>query len=203
VRELAELCQMHFVRQGEPLGLGHAVAMARQHVGDEPFAVMLGDDIMVDDALVLRGMLEASAEHGASVIALREVPPEEISAYGCAAVEGEGQLRRLTGIVEKPAPADAPSNLAVMGRYVLTPSIFGALERITPGKGGELQLTDAIALLLQEEPVYGFVFSEGRYDIGSKMDYLRATVELAAKREDLGEPFRTFLVDFMKRQGWC
>jgi UTP--glucose-1-phosphate uridylyltransferase len=205
VLALAELCQLHFLRQGEPLGLGHAVSLARQHVGDEPFAVMLGDDIMVDDAEVLRGMLAASAEHGASVIALREVPPAEISSYGCAAVEGAGggPLVRLTGIVEKPAAHEAPSNLAVMGRYVFTASIFGALERNTPGKGGELQLTDAIALLLEEEPVYGYVFREGRYDIGNKIDYLRATVELAAARPDLGEEFRAFLADFARREGLC
>ena len=203
VRALSDLCQMHFVRQGEPLGLGHAVGMARQHVGDEPFAVMLGDDIMVDDAAVLRGMLAAAAKHGASVVALREVAPEEISAYGCAAVEPAGDLVRITGIVEKPSPEEAPSNLAVMGRYVFQPAIFGALDRITPGKGGELQLTDAIALLLDEQPVYGWVFSEGRYDIGKKIDYLRATVELAADRPDLGEEFRAFLVDFVKREGLC
>jgi UTP--glucose-1-phosphate uridylyltransferase len=203
VRALADLCHMHFLRQGEPLGLGHAVSLARQHVGDEPFAVMLGDDIMVDDATVLRGMLEASETHDASVIALREVPPAEISSYGCAAVEGEGQLVRLTGVVEKPSVDEAPSNLAVMGRYVFTTSIFGALERITPGKGGELQLTDAIALLLEEEPVYGYVFRDGRYDIGNKIDYLRATVELAAAREDLGAEFRAFLAEFARREGLC
>jgi UTP--glucose-1-phosphate uridylyltransferase len=194
MREIADMADVHYVRQGQPLGLGHAVSMARHHVGDEPFAVMLGDDIMVDDALVLRRMLDVQERFDRSCIALKEVPREEIAFYGSAACEPvEDGLVRLTGVVEKPAPEEAPSNLAVMGRYVFTPRIFDALAEVRPGKGGEIQLTDAIALLLKEEDVYGVTFRDGRYDIGNKLDYLRATVELALQREDLGPPFRAFL----------
>ncbi|MEZ5237944.1 MAG: UTP--glucose-1-phosphate uridylyltransferase GalU [Microthrixaceae bacterium] len=199
--ELADMADIHYVRQGEPLGLGHAVSVARKHVGDEPFVVMLGDDIMVDDSTVLSGMIDAYGEHGSSVVALMEVPRAEIGSYGCAAVEeSEGTLRRITDIVEKPAPEDAPSNLAVMGRYLFTPAIFDRLEKLEPGVGGELQLTDAIEGLLQDEAVYGYVFSEGRFDIGKKIDYLRATVELALQREDLRDDFLEVLRDVARRE---
>ncbi len=201
---LADLATLHYVRQGEPKGLGHAVGVARHHVGHESFAVMLGDDIMVDDAAVLTGMLDAHRRTGATVIALRQVPQAEISSYGCAAPgpdDGSG-LVRLAGIVEKPAAADAPSDLAVMGRYVFGPEIFDAVDRTLPGKGGEIQLTDAIGLLIEEGPVYGYVFRDGRYDIGDKLDYLRATVELAAGREDLGPAFRAFLKAYVASEGF-
>ncbi|MCB1054393.1 MAG: UTP--glucose-1-phosphate uridylyltransferase, partial [Acidobacteria bacterium] len=192
-----------YVRQGEPLGLGHAVAVARKHVGDSPFAVMLGDDIMDEHSHVLEGMIDVHGQRQRSVVALKEFPIEEISSYGCArpeAVEGEDDLVQILGVVEKPAPEVAPSNLAVMGRYVFTPAIFDCLDRVQPGVGGEIQLTDAIALLLAEEEVFGFVFDEGRYDIGQKLDYLRATVELAVDRDDLGADFRAFLADFVERE---
>ena len=200
VQALADLADLHYVRQGEARGLGHAVSMARAHVGGEAFAVLLGDDIMVD-ATVLEGMLAVHAETGRSVIALKRFPPEEISSYGCVAAEpvSEG-LVRLHGIVEKPAAADAPSDLAVMGRYVLTPEIFDALERTQPGRGGEIQLTDAIALLMEEQEVYGYVFEEGRYDTGQKLDYLRAVVELALARDDLGPAFGAYLHDLVGRR---
>jgi UTP--glucose-1-phosphate uridylyltransferase len=200
-RALAELADIHYVRQGEPLGLGHAVSVARKHVGDNPFVVMLGDDIMVDGAAVLRQMIETYGHYGRSVVALSEFPPAEISSYGCVDPEVIGDdLVQVRGIVEKPAPADAPSNLAVMGRYVFTPEIFDALEQVSPGVGGEIQLTDAIAGLLASQTVYGFVFREGRYDIGKKLDYLRATVELALDRDDLGPDFRQFLLDLVDKR---
>jgi UTP--glucose-1-phosphate uridylyltransferase len=201
VRSLAELANIHFVRQGEPLGLGHAVSMARQHVGDEPFAVMLGDDIIHPRVPLLEGMIDAYDRLDRSVIALLEV--DDPSLYGCAKAEAtdDDDVVRIVDLVEKPTRAEAPSNLAVMGRYVLSPAIFEALERVTPGKGGELQLTDAIGLLLAETEVYGYPFTEGRYDTGNKLDYLRATVELAAERDDLGPGFRAFLADFVKREG--
>ncbi len=202
VVELAELADIHFVRQGEPLGLGHAVSVARKHVGDDPFVVMLGDDIMVDESTVLTDMIKGFDEHGASVVALMEVPPESISAYGCAAVqEDSGALRRITQVVEKPDPAVAPSNLAVMGRYLFTAEIFEQLADAEPGVGGEIQLTDAIQRLIAVEPVYGYVFESGRYDIGKKIDYLRATVELALRRDDLGPEFREFLSELTRREG--
>jgi len=203
MQEIVEMADIHYVRQGEPRGLGHAVSVARQHVGDEPFAVLLGDDIMSDSSTVLADMLGVHDRYGRSVIALKELPREEISAYGCVKpdrVEGEHDLVRVLEIVEKPRPEEAPSGLAVMGRYVFTPQIFEVLERVQPGVGGELQLTDAIGLLLGEQTVYGHVFVEGRYDIGDKLDYLRATVEIAIDRADLGPQFRTFLADLVRRR---
>ena len=163
---------------------------------------MLGDDIMVDQSKVLTDMIDTYEHYGRSVVALTEFPSSEISAYGCVDPEIlTDDLVRLRGIVEKPAPEDAPSNLAVMGRYVFTPEIFEALERVEPGVGGEIQLTDAIALLLGTQTVYGWVFGEGRYDIGKKLDYLRATVELALDRPDLGPDFRRFLVELVEKRG--
>jgi UTP--glucose-1-phosphate uridylyltransferase len=202
VVELAELADIHFVRQGEPLGLGHAVSVARKHVGDAPFVVMLGDDIMDDHSSVLTDMIKGFDDHGSSVVALMEVDPDSISSYGCAAVrERTGPLCEITRIVEKPAVEDAPSNLAVMGRYLFTPDIFEHLAGLTPGVGGEIQLTDAIQRQLESGPVYGFTFTEGRFDIGKKIDYLRATVELALRRSDLGPEFRQFLAEVARREG--
>jgi UTP--glucose-1-phosphate uridylyltransferase len=203
VRGLADLADIHYVRQGEALGLGHAVSVARKHVGDSPFVVMLGDDIMDAQSSVLGDMISVYEDTGASVVAFKSFPPEEISSYGCADPEPTDQpgLVRLRGIVEKPAPEDAPSDLAVMGRYLFTGEIFHALDRTKPGVGGEIQLTDAIAILLTEQPVYGFVFDEGRFDIGKKIDYLRATVELALDRDDLGPEFRQFLAEVVRRRG--
>ena len=193
MRAIADMAEIHYVRQGEPRGLGHAVGVARHHVGDEPFVVMLGDDIMRSG--VLSDMLGAFDHHGRSVIALREVPKEEISAYGCAAVEPEaGQLVRLLDVVEKPDPDDAPSNLAVMGRYIFTPEIFDVIDATPPGKSNEIQLTDAIKSLLSTQAVFGWKFVQGRFDIGNKLDYLRATVELALERDDLGPAFLEYLL---------
>jgi UTP--glucose-1-phosphate uridylyltransferase len=201
MRAISELADVHYIRQGEPRGLGHAVSMARHHVGDEPFVVMLGDDIMHERAGVLDGMLETFGRTGCSVVALKEVEPAEISSYGCATPEpvSEG-LVKILDIVEKPAPDEAPSNLAVMGRYVLTADIFDALSVVEPGKGGEIQLTDAIKAQLADHTVYGWTFREGRFDLGNKLDFLRATVELALERPDLGPDFRAFLVDLVKRE---
>lgn len=199
---LATMADIHYVRQGEPLGLGHAVSVARKHVGDSPFVVMLGDDIFVDDSTVLTEMIETYDEFGRSVVALKDVPRDEISSYGCVKPEAiNDTLVRMLDIVEKPAPESAPSTLAVMGRYVFTPEIFEILDGVAPGVGGEIQLTDAIAQLIREQTVYGFVFDEGRYDIGKKIDFLRATVELALRREDLGPEFRAFLSELVVREG--
>ncbi|MGH9039648.1 MAG: UTP--glucose-1-phosphate uridylyltransferase GalU [Acidimicrobiia bacterium] len=201
VQSVSEMADIHYIRQRDPLGLGHAISVARQHVGSEPFAVLLGDDIMVDDARLLRSMLGVYERYGRSVIAVMEVPREDISSYGCISPEDvEENLVRVGGIVEKPKPEDAPSNLAVIGRYVFTPEIFEALDRITPGAGGELQLTDAIGLLLDSQTVFGLSFETGRYDIGKKIDFLRATVELALDRPDLGNEFKAFLADLVQRR---
>jgi UTP--glucose-1-phosphate uridylyltransferase len=201
VQAISEMADIHYIRQRDPLGLGHAVSVARQHVGSEPFAVLLGDDIMVDDSHLLRSMLDCYERYGRSVVAVLEVAREDIKNYGCVSPESmEENLVRIRSIVEKPKPEDAPSNLAVIGRYVFTPEIFDALDRITPGAGGELQLTDAISLLLETQTVFGYSFETGRYDIGKKIDFLRATVELALDRPDLGEEFKEFLAEIVQRR---
>ena len=199
VRAISEMADIHYIRQKQPLGLGHAVAIAERHVGDQPFAVLLGDDIIGEP--LLQKMVRVYEQYGRSVIALQEVPREEIRFYGAASPEPvEESLVKVLDIVEKPDPASAPSNLAAIGRYVFTPEIFGELRNVTPGVGGEIQLTDAINLLAHQQAVYAFVFEGIRYDIGKKLDYLRATVELGAGREDLGEEFREFLAEFVTRK---
>src|SRR5438874_8211846 len=200
MREIADMADIHYLRQGDPKGLGHAVSVAREHVGDEPFAVMLGDDIMHERSGVLKGMLAAFERHGGSVVALKTVEPAEISSYGAARVEPvEPGLVRMREVVAEPKPEEAPSDLALMGRYVFTPQIFDAIDRVKPGKGGELQLTDAIGLLLEEQPVYGYVFSWGRYDAGNRLDYLRANIELALERPELRPGLRRILNDLVAR----
>jgi UTP--glucose-1-phosphate uridylyltransferase len=202
MRRIAEMADIHYVRQGEPRGLGHAVLVASEHVGNLPFAVLLGDDIMHPDSGVLAGMLAVYERYGHSVVALKEVPAEDISSYGCAAVTAlEENIVKVDDLVEKPAQDEAPSNLAVMGRYVFGPEIFEVLAETKPGRGGEIQLTDAIKALGEHEPVYGWTFREGRFDVGNKLDYLEATVELALEREDIGPAFRQFLVERLGRDG--
>ena len=196
VREIADMADIHYVRQKEPRGLGHAVWVGREHIGNEAFAVLLADDIMHSSSPLLRDMLAAHQRTGASILALKRVSDEEISSLGCAEIEAWGHdpaFVRVTSVVEKPAPGTAPSNLAVIGRYVLTPGIFAALERTPLGAGGELQLTDGIGQLMKEEAVGGVVFETGRFDVGNKLDFLKATIELALEREDLGPPLREFL----------
>jgi UTP--glucose-1-phosphate uridylyltransferase len=202
VRSLAELAQLHFVRQGEALGLGHAIGLARNHVGDEPFLVLLGDDVMHPSAGVARGMIDAYREHGSSVVALMEVAKDDISSYGCAGAEPFGpSLVKVQELVEKPDPAEAPSNLAVMGRYLFTPAIFDEIDRTEPGVGGEIQITDAMSRLMGREDLLGFTFSEGRFDTGNKADYLRAVIELTLERDDLGPSLRQLLVEVVDREG--
>jgi UTP--glucose-1-phosphate uridylyltransferase len=203
VRAIAEMATIHYVRQGEPLGLGHAVLCAQPHVGDEPFAVLLGDDVMAADSDVLTNMVKVHQSTGAAVVALSEVADEMVSSYGCAALAADDHvggprpfgdaLVRLSGLVEKPPMGSQPSNLAIMGRYVFPAALFDHLQQVSPGVGGEIQLTDGMARLLGTHDVYGWVFSGGRYDVGNKLDYLRATVELALERDDVGPAFRDFL----------
>ena len=206
VQFASDLADIHYVRQRDPLGLGHAVWVARHHVGNEPFAVLLADDLMIDDGALLRSMLDVHERQGRSVIAFMEVTPEEISSYGCIdPVADDGRSARLADgvveirrVVEKPAREEAPSNFALTGRYVFTPEIFAMLDRIEPGRGGELQLTDAIALLIEEQSVFGYQCKRGRYDVGQKVDFLRANVELALDRPDLGPAFGEWLRDYVK-----
>ncbi|WP_030954316.1 UTP--glucose-1-phosphate uridylyltransferase GalU [Streptomyces sp. KS_5] len=199
VRDPARLADIHHIRQGDPLGLGHAVLCARHHVGDQPFAVLLGDDLIDPRETLLSRMLEVRDRHEGSVIALMEVPPEQIHIYGCAAVEPSGAdgVVRVTGLVEKPSREEAPSHYAVIGRYVLDPAVFGILERTPPGRGGEVQLTDALQELAAGGAVHGVVFDGLRYDTGDKADYLRTVVRLACERPDLGPEFTAWLKEFV------
>ncbi|MET9416510.1 UTP--glucose-1-phosphate uridylyltransferase GalU [Streptomyces klenkii] len=199
VQESSDLATMHYVRQGDPRGLGHAVLCAAPHVGNEPFAVLLGDDLIDVRDPLLSHMVAIQRKHGGSVIALMEVERAQIGMYGCAAVkptDAEGVVQ-VTGLVEKPDPSEAPSNYAVIGRYVLDPAVFDVLRETPPGRGGEIQLTDALQALAAEPglggPVHGVIFKGRRYDTGDRGDYLRAIVRLACEREDLGPDFRAWL----------
>jgi UTP--glucose-1-phosphate uridylyltransferase len=198
VRHSDGLADVHYIRQGEPRGLGHAVLCAAAHVGDQPFAVLLGDDLIDERDPLLETMIAVQAEQGGSVVALMEVAPDQIAMYGCAAVESrDGDVVRITGLVEKPDPAEAPSNLAVIGRYVLSPSIFEVLRHTPPGRGNEIQLTDAMQTLIASEPMHGVVFHGRRYDTGDRADYLKAVVRLAVEREDIGPEFLAWLREFV------
>ncbi|QKW26496.1 UTP--glucose-1-phosphate uridylyltransferase GalU [Streptomyces seoulensis] len=199
VRDPARLAAIHHIRQRDPLGLGHAVHCARHHVGDQPFAVLLGDDLIDPRETLLRRMLEVRERYAGSVVALMEVDPAQIHLYGCAAVEATGEegVVRVTGLVEKPAREEAPSGYAVIGRYVLDPGVFDVLDRTPPGRGGEIQLTDALQELAAAGTVHGVVFDGLRYDTGDKADYLRTVVRLACARPDLGPAFLSWLREFV------
>ena len=203
VRAADQLASVHSVRQGEALGLGHAVLCAADHVGDQPFAVLLGDDLIDERDALLPRMVEVQQRLGGCVVALLEVPADQIGLYGAAAVTAtdDDDVVRITSVVEKPPPEEAPSNLAVIGRYVLAPEIFEALRRTPPGRGGEIQLTDAIGALTDRDgdggPVHGVVFRGRRYDTGNKADYLKAVVQIGCDRADLGPEFRAWLTDFV------
>ncbi|WP_237202208.1 UTP--glucose-1-phosphate uridylyltransferase GalU [Rothia endophytica] len=203
VEDSNDLGEIHYVRQGDPKGLGHAVLRGKVHVGNEPFAVLLGDDLIDEKEDLLSTMVAVQQKTGGSVVALMEVPEDQISAYGCAAVEevaGEDGFVKVTGLVEKPAREEAPSNLAIIGRYVLSPKVFEVLEKTEPGRGDEIQLTDALQTLAQGqgegEGVYGVVFKGRRFDTGDKLSYLKANVILAAENDDLGEDLRQWIKEF-------
>ena len=202
VNESTGLAAMHYVRQGDPMGLGHAVHRAKMHVGDQPFAVLLGDDLIDARDPLLQRMLDEQVARDASIVALLEVDPDQIHRYGAAAVEptDDPDVVRVTGLVEKPARESAPSNYAVIGRYVLKPEVFDVLERTEPGKGGEIQLTDALMTMAADVAgtggVYGVVFRGRRYDTGDKLEYIKAVVQLAADRDDLGPDLRSWLAEY-------
>ena len=199
VRAVSDMIDVSYVRQKEALGLGHAVLRARELVGPEPFSVILSDDVIDSEKPALRQLLDIYNFYGASVLALMEVPGDAISAYGVVDAEpvshngGQGRLFRIRSLVEKPKLADAPSNLAIIGRYVLTPEIFQSIESIEPGSGGEIQLTDALKHLLRSRPIYGYLFEGTRYDAGDKLGFLTATTEFALRREGLGDRYREYL----------
>ena len=199
VRDISGMIDVSYVRQKEALGLGHAVLRAKELVSNEPFAVILSDDVIDSEVPCLRQLIDVYEFYGASVVALMEVPKENISAYGVVdaePVEHKGtnnRLYRIRNMVEKPKAADAPSNLAIIGRYILTPEVFASIEAVEPGKGGEIQLTDGLKHLLRSRPVYGLKFEGTRFDAGDKLGFLEATVEFALKRHDLGNAFREYL----------
>ncbi|MDQ2710665.1 MAG: UTP--glucose-1-phosphate uridylyltransferase GalU [Acidobacteriota bacterium] len=199
VRSISDMIDVSYVRQKEALGLGHAILRAKELVGNEPFAAVLSDDIISSEIPCIRQLLDIYEFYGASVLALMEVPKDQISAYGVVDAElvadngRENRLYRIRNMVEKPKAEEAPSNLAIIGRYILTPEIFKCVEAIEPGRGGEIQLTDALKYMLRSRPIYGLKFEGTRYDAGDKLGFLKATVEFALDRHDLGQPFREYL----------
>ena len=200
VQRPTDVAQLHYVRQGDPKGLGHAILVAEAHVGQEPFAVLLGDDLIDPDDELLSRMLEVQEREGGSVVALMRVPREQISLYGCAAVEGSGDVVRITGLVEKPPVEEAPSDLVIIGRYVLAPTVFEVLHRTPPGRGGEIQITDALHEMAASEPVHGLVFDGRRFDTGDRLEYLKTVVTLASERADLGPDLLAWLREWVPQQ---
>lgn len=204
VQESSQLADIHYTRQGDPMGLGHAVLRAKSHVGDHSFAVLLGDDVIDHRDQILPRMLEVHQETGDNVIALMEVPADQIHLYGCASITktGENDVVVVTGLVEKPANGEAPSNLAVIGRYVLRHEMFDILETTAPGRGGEIQLTDALMHAVEHPEiaggVRGVVFRGRRYDTGDKLDFIKATLRIGVDREDIGADLRSWIKDFSK-----
>jgi len=194
VRDIADLVDIYYVRQKKALGLGHAILCARDFIGNEPFAILLGDDIIDAPTPCLRQLLDVYEHYKGSVLALEQVPMEQISSYGCVAVNRiTERVMEVTDMVEKPKREDAPSDLAIIGRYVLTPAIFPILEKQEPGRGGAIQLTDAIQRLSHDEAVYGCVFEGQRHDCGDKLGFLKATVDLALKRDEFRDEFTAYL----------
>ena len=199
LRKISGMVRFAYVRQQNPRGLGDAILTARNLVEDEPFAVLLSDDIIVNEIPCLKQMMEVYDRFGHSVVSIQRVPRKSVSSYGIIRgrlvpdSEWKGRLYRIEDMIEKPSPSAAPSNLAVIGRYILTPAIWKALASIVPGAGGEIQLTDGLRQLLAKEPVYGYVFEGKRYDAGDKLGFLQATVEIALQRPDLGKAFRKYL----------
>ena len=204
IRKSSELAAVHYIRQGAPKGLGHAVLCAADHVGDEPFAVLLGDDFIHPSDPLLRRLIETRERYGGSIVALMEVGMDQVSLYGAAAMEptDDDDVVRVTDLVEKPAPDDAPSNQVIIGRYVCDPAIFGVLRQTPPGRGGEIQITDALKTLAQTDPadgggVYGVLFRGRRFDTGNRIDYLRTIIQFACERQDVAAEFVPWLRKYL------
>ncbi len=194
IRKISDIADIFYIRQKEQLGLGHAVLCAKEHINDEPFAVMLGDDLIIGDKPGIKQLLDVFERFNSSVIAVERVPEDKVHRYGVIkGKEVEDKLYEIEDIIEKPSREEAPSNIATMGRYVFTPRIFECLKKTGPGVGGEIQLTDAIKLLLASEKVYAYEFSGRRYDIGTKEDWIKATIKLALQRDDLKDDITEFL----------
>lgn len=194
VRNISNMADIHYIRQKEPKGLGHAISCAKAFVGNEPFAVMLGDDVVDSETPCLRQLINCFNEYKTSILGVQEIPHEDVSKYGI--VEGfhiEDRVHKVRNLVEKPSAEEAPSNIAILGRYIITPEIFNILENTPPGKGGEIQLTDALNTLIEREAMYAYNFQGRRYDVGDKLGFLQATIEYALKKEDLKEDFINYL----------
>ena len=201
VRKISDI-RIHYIRQKEPRGLGHAILCAKHFVGDEPFAVLLGDDVVDSQVPALKQLIDVYDKTGASVLGVQEVPQEKVSAYGIVAGEPTDEARtcKVNDMVEKPAVEEAPSRLAVLGRYVITPEIFPILEQTQPGRGNEIQLTDALKVLAKKQPMYAYDFVGRRYDVGDKQGFLEATVEMALKRPELRDKFLTYLQGIVAKE---
>ena len=201
IRKISDMVNIHYIRQKEPKGLGHAIYCAKSFIGNEPFAVLLGDDIVYAEKPCLKQMIETYDEYKTTILGVQEVPDEDVSKYGI--VEGkhiEDRVYKVKGLVEKPSVGDAPSNVAILGRYIINPAIFEILEHTKPGKGGEIQLTDALKELAQKEAMYAYSFQGRRYDVGDKQGFLEATVEFALRREGLREDFLNYLVKTVEKE---
>ncbi|MBZ2175371.1 UTP--glucose-1-phosphate uridylyltransferase GalU [Schnuerera sp. xch1] len=201
VRNISDMVNIHYIRQKEPLGLGHAIHCAKSFIGDEPFAVLLGDDVVYADKPCLKQMIQAYDEYKTTILGVQEVPKEDTNKYGI--VDGrfiEDRVYKVKGLVEKPDIEEAPSNVAILGRYIINPAIFKILENTKPGKGGEIQLTDALKELAKKEAMYAYSFEGRRYDVGNKQGFLEATVEYALRREDLREGFLKYLVNIVQKE---
>lgn len=202
VKEISGI-RIHYTRQKEPRGLGHAILCAKQFVGDEPFAVLLGDDVVDGKVPALKQLIDVYDKTGASVLGVQEVPQEKVSSYGIVDSQPTEEARTFTvrDMVEKPAVAEAPSRLAVLGRYVITPQVFDILEQTPPGRGNEIQLTDALKVLAKQQAMYAYNFEGRRYDVGDKQGFLEATVEMALKRPDLRDKFLAYLKEIVAKEG--
>lgn len=196
VREISNIANIHYIRQKEPKGLGHAIYCANRFIGNEPFAVLLGDDIVVSETPCIRQLMDVYEQYDGSIVGVHEVPLEDVSKYGIIEPKENGldrNVQRIKSLVEKPSIEEAPSNLAIMGRYILTPDIFDILETLPPGKNNEIQLTDAIEILNEREQVYAYNFEGDRYDVGDKLGFIQATIDLALLRDDLRNEVKSYL----------
>ncbi|HEY8889943.1 MAG TPA: UTP--glucose-1-phosphate uridylyltransferase GalU [Clostridium sp.] len=194
VRDISNMVNIHFIRQKEPKGLGHAINCARAFVGNEPFAVMLGDDIVDAKIPCLKQLMDCFEEKGTSILGVQEVPKENVDKYGIVdGIQISDKVYKVNNLVEKPGVDVAPSNIAILGRYIITPEIFDILDNTKPGKGGEIQLTDALKTLIAQQDMYAYIFEGRRYDVGDKLGFLEATVEFALKRDELKIPFMKYL----------
>lgn len=201
VRKISDMVNIHYIRQKEPKGLGHAIYCAKSFIGNEPFAVLLGDDIVDAEVPCLKQMIEVYNEYKTTILGVQEVPQEDVNKYGIVAGKYiEDRVYKVKDLVEKPAIQESPSNVAILGRYIISPQIFNVLENTEPGKGGEIQLTDALKVLAQKEAMYAYNFKGKRYDVGDKLGFLQATVEFALQREDLKEEFLRYLIDVVEKE---